>query len=835
MPPGKNLPTLAQVVGKAPGVKGAGGPKTLPTLKTHTAPPPESITHAINRMRDQGYSDKAIIGQVRKWHPAWDNNELAAHIVHNTQRDSMGDMVRAGKTVGLKSGQGESVTSVAKSVGQVGKTLGQAIVQPAYEDIRHGPNSKQAQAARANQMAVGTAVGKSLTHPFTDLPSAVASGDPGRIGSDLGNIGLNFAPVGKAAGILGGLKAAKALKEAGETAKAVEGAKPLKGAAKLAAKHGIDINDVKGTGVNGKVLVDDVRAHHFQSLTPEEQLREGLKGSRSRYGVEKAAQKEDVANRARQAADALAKISDPHEALAASRTVQRGKYATIDFNGLKELNPETVKQLMTVAQHHPVLGVHQRQNVMAALDRAVTEGRNPRPAELRLIEMIFGKKTAAGLAEQAKQNLGDKIINILNIPRSLQTTGDVSGLLRQNLVAAASHPIIWGRVVPTAFKAMRKEGFEVSQQVVKDHPLYPMAVQAGVQFTDIGEHSSLLTHEEGFASDYAANALDHIPKVPNVIKGSARSYVATGNQMKMETFANRIRIGMKSGDPSIHTEKGLKQIAQVINAATGRGTLPGRAEHLLPAMNTFMFSPRLMLARLHYLDPTWYFRLKGSARREALRGLFALSASVTSALYLFSRIPGVDVGSLDPRSSDFGKLKINNTRVDIAGGFQQYVRLAAELATNTSVSSTTGKKTKLGSGFGIPTRQDVLTNFGINKLAPAPGLGVNILRGHDAVGNKLTWKMLAGNYLTPLGLQDAKSVYHEKHGGIDGITWAAGAYGLSAVGVGIQTYGPKKTAKATPGKPKVSTVSGLPKLSDVLSGGGGSKPLPTLSEVLGKR
>ena len=110
------------------------------------------------------------------------------------------------------------------------------------------------------------------------------------------------------------------------------------------------------------------------------------------------------------------------------------------------------------------------------------------------------------------------------------------------------------------------------------------------------------------------------------------------------------------------------------------------------------------------------------------------------------------------------------------------------LATQTSVSSTTGKKTKLGSGYGKPTGWDEITRFLVNKLAPVFGAGVNVIRGTDAVGNPVTPQSMAENYLTPLLFQDAKDLYNERHGGMNGIGWALGGYGLGAFGVGLQTY-----------------------------------------------
>ncbi len=70
----------------------------------------------------------------------------------------------------------------------------------------------------------------------------------------------------------------------------------------------------------------------------------------------------------------------------------------------------------------------------------------------------------------------------------------------------------------------------------------------------------------------------------------------------------------------------------------------------------------------------------------------------------------VDV-EVDPRSPDFGKARIGNTRYDMLGGFGQYLRLGAQIGTQSTISSTTGKKTKLGSGFGERRSTDVLVGF----------------------------------------------------------------------------------------------------------------------------
>jgi hypothetical protein len=536
------------------------------------------------------------------------------------------------------------------------------------------------------------------------------------------------------------------------------------------------------------------------NLTPEQQLKEGLKGARSVYGKEKAGRHEQAAERYKNAEAAmLANKDNPDLAVQAFKQEMRGPYQQIDFQGLKTLDAHALRQLKQYAMEHPGLHGFQRVRLVEALDRAVLDGKVPRPNELRLIEHVFGPVNARAINNVAEQGGWDKFFNLMNVPRSLMATADLSAGLRQGLVAATTHPILWGKSWPAMVRSMLKgEHYERDMQAIKNDPWYNHALAGGVSFTDVGAESSLAAHEEAFASDYAAR----IPGIGHVVKGSARGYTVFLNKLRMDMFAQQMRIAAAAGR-DLNNEQFLTKMADVVNAATGRGTIHGRAEHILPALNSLLFSPRLMLSRLNYLDPTWYYRLghdlpPGAARQvrlEALKGLFATAGAVSATVYLASLIPGVTVET-DPRSSDFGKIKVGDTRLDVAGGFQQYIRLAAELATNTKISTTTGQKTKLGSGFGVPTRWDEVQNFVYNKFAPVPGMARDIIKGKDPVGNSLgayDWKEFAQHF-TPLVGQDALDLYNDRKGGVNGIAAALGGYGLGAVGVGVQTYKAKNPA-----------------------------------------
>jgi hypothetical protein len=69
----------------------------------------------------------------------------------------------------------------------------------------------------------------------------------------------------------------------------------------------------------------------------------------------------------------------------------------------------------------------------------------------------------------------------------------------------------------------------------------------------------------------------------------------------------------------------------------------------------------------------------------------------TGVLTAASHIPGVDVGT-NPLSSDFGRIRIGDTRIDIFGGFQPIVKLIAQFYAGEVVSSVTGKKEQLNKG-----------------------------------------------------------------------------------------------------------------------------------------
>lgn len=189
-----------------------------------------------------------------------------------------------------------------------------------------------------------------------------------------------------------------------------------------------------------------------------------------------------------------------------------------------------------------------------------------------------------------------------------------------------------------------------------------------------------------------------------------------------------------------------------------------------------------MTSRLSLLNPVFYIKLQPEVRKEALKSLFTFAGTALSVAGLAKAGGSTSVG-FDPRSADFMKLKANNTRYDFLGGFQQPVRLAAQLIAGEIISTTTGKTLTLGEGYKPITRLGIIGRFLEYKEAPLVSFATGLLRGRTSLGEKFDLKTETENRFIPMVIQDMTDLYNEK--GLEGIPLAFPAM----FGVGVQTYG----------------------------------------------
>lgn len=259
-------------------------------------------------------------------------------------------------------------------------------------------------------------------------------------------------------------------------------------------------------------------------------------------------------------------------------------------------------------------------------------------------------------------------------------------------------------------------------------------------------------------------------------------------------------------------------MAEYINNATGRSDFGETLNRVAPVLNAAFFSPRLIASRVNMLtywaQPRFWKTLPREVRVDYFRNWISLLA-VGGTLMAVAKMGGADVED-DPRSSDFGKIKSGNTRWDIWGGAQPYVRVVAQVATGKRKSTNTGKMYDLnGDDIFGETKSGVVADFFRNKLAPVPGAAIDVLSGRTGIGDKIVYQwggagekeisldQYVKQRLLPMtitGVQEAMK---------DQGTKALLTVGIpSTFGVGTQTYekpapkSKKPTKKTKPKKPE---------------------------------
>ncbi len=366
----------------------------------------------------------------------------------------------------------------------------------------------------------------------------------------------------------------------------------------------------------------------------------------------------------------------------------------------------------------------------------------------------------------------------LNLQRSLWLGADFPPLLRQGLFFTLGHPLKAIKALresATAFKS--KEAAHGLELDLQNHPDYENARAAGLQFSN--PDGPLSSHEEAFRSSL-------ISKVP-VFSGLERWHSAFMNTVRLQYFESMKRTLTKDGTG---TPAEQKIIADAANIFTGRGNMYG-AESAVGALSMVFTSPRYVASRFEALlgTPLWSGNM---ATRKAIAKEYARSAlgltALLGAAYLANKA-GLDMDTeLDWRSSDFGKIRVGNTRLDPYGGVQQALVFLARMGTG-KTKTLTGQVRNIRNSEGEPLRfgqddaADTAFRFFRGKMAPVPGALLDVSAGRNMVGEPVTPARGAVRLITPLSVSDI----YEAFGDL-GIPRGAAVSIWALFGGGAQSY-----------------------------------------------
>lgn len=434
----------------------------------------------------------------------------------------------------------------------------------------------------------------------------------------------------------------------------------------------------------------------------------------------------------------------------------KGEHTKVEMEPLRpKLEQDDVDSLFTHIQQAPIGDEFTKINASSGL-RKLLEGAVPQDSELRALSKTIGKDAVnridAMLPEiDRKQSL---IGEAVNLPRSLMSSIDFSAPLRQGLPLIGKKS--WWTSLDDMFKSWGSEkAYRGVIDSIESHPNFDFSQETGLRLTDL---THLSNREEQFMSTWAE-------KLPGV-RASNRAYVGFLNKLRFDTFNDLITKAEAAGLNPKQNEVLAHTIADFINTATGRGSL-GKLEKNAVMLNNMFFSPRLIASRVKMLNPVYYAKLDPFTRKEALKAFFNVVAAGSTFTGL-AKLAGADV-EMDPRSSDFGKAKIGNVRLDPFGGFQQYIVAASRLISGQSKSPNSGDMTDLTEGaFGRPTRLDIVGRFAESKANPIVGLGMAFLRGKEITGEPFSLpsvdsplKNSIANRFLPMFVQDVRDLAEE--------------------------------------------------------------------------
>jgi len=413
----------------------------------------------------------------------------------------------------------------------------------------------------------------------------------------------------------------------------------------------------------------------------------------------------------------------------------------------------------------------------------------------------------------------DNAISYANLSRSLMTVGDFSAVLRQGLFASIAHPTLAAK----AFKEMMKQTFSQKEfdrwfVDLSESDDYGLMMESGLAIGD--PHDWRLSVKED--NLIAANLAEKIPIYgPLIVKSSERAFMSYINKLRADLFMQGVERLSASGKTFENAEEDYKSLASMVNNLTGRGGLlqVGKIDlnKAAPVLNAVFFSAKLISSRLNLLGISdlslagngFYGNLTPEVRKWAImdmtKSLAFLGTVVGLIAYGFG-CDGEDCISVetDPRSSDFMKIKLGNTRYDVWGGTQQYIRLLVELLYGESKNLKTGEIEDVSKWR---SKGEIIQGFARRKLAPTTAIFVNYLSldkkakkdneeienyldkivGVDALGNQVTLEQALWKNTLPLISQDMYSVYKD-------LGWKAlvGSTPLMMLGSGVNTYSEKE-------------------------------------------
>jgi hypothetical protein len=348
--------------------------------------------------------------------------------------------------------------------------------------------------------------------------------------------------------------------------------------------------------------------------------------------------------------------------------------------------------------------------------------------------------------------VSDSISTLSNTLISSTASWDNSFMGRQGAITITKSPKSWWNMARRSFSDFYKTLKGQNPQDVLMANVY-----ADPDYINGNYDKAKITF--GIEEEVPIQILERIPALGRLFKASDTAFVDSAIRAKISLF--KIQKNIYDSKRIKLDDTRLKDVGKIVNSIVGRGQV-GQIGSSAP-VRLLMWAPKMLKADWDVLTGhTFGFGLETKEARIQAADTILRVVIATAAISAVAAAFGADVED-DPRSTDFLKIKIGNTRINtpFARGMPQLITLISRILTRETKSST-GIISKLNSGeYGSKSVFDVGLDFLVNKTTPPASTVIAWTRGRDFSGKKPTLGKTAFRFL-PISVQNFIELKDEK-------------------------------------------------------------------------
>jgi len=333
--------------------------------------------------------------------------------------------------------------------------------------------------------------------------------------------------------------------------------------------------------------------------------------------------------------------------------------------------------------------------------------------------------------EQPVKKILELVSEVPGTMKSIVASLDNSFFGRQGVKTLYTHPTVWVKSFINSWKDIAKQSLAKGKWYTSGDDAVMNAIKADIysrpnalngKYNAGGYGLSVLSEEA-----YPSSLPERIPVLGRLFKASEVAYNGAALRMRADLADMFISKMEKMGVNTLKTDEAVG-MGHLISSLTGRGNIAMTAEQSAAA-NKLFFSIKFLKGNFDILTAHLFdAKVSKEVKKEAALNLAKIVASVAGILTI-AKIFDKNSVDEDPRSTNFGKIKLFGHWTDITGGMGSLVTLASRLTPTYHdgelgfwSKSSTGNYTNLGTKYGLATPLDVLEGFFEGKLSPSAGI-----------------------------------------------------------------------------------------------------------------